>query len=249
MARILIETQSWGIVQDLNGNALIGQSVHIANTDGSAATTWSAQTGGCLHDADQATGSNGAIPRYIEEGEYDVTVGGVTKRVEASGTGPGIRITASATSATAVQAAITGLGVAGGEIVLLPGTHTWDVIVTIPPALTGKLSISTMPGATIALTTGARRCFDWGKLADYDTFQNVDIGPMRVDCQQLRRASSRRHRPVAERVMAAQDQPVQHRRPRHRDPQRARGDGPAVISGWVCRWRCPPPRRRTVNAR
>jgi hypothetical protein len=96
-------------------------------------------------------------------------------------TGVGTVITASTTSGTATQAAITALGPTGGRIVLAPGTHTWDVIVTIPPALTGKLSISTMPGATIALTTGARRCFDWGKLADYDTFQNVDIGPIRVD--------------------------------------------------------------------
>jgi hypothetical protein len=83
MARVLIETQPWGVIQDVSGNALIGQSVHIANTDTTAATTWSAQTGGSSTTADQTTGSNGAIPRYIEVGEYDIIVAGVTKRVEA----------------------------------------------------------------------------------------------------------------------------------------------------------------------
>jgi hypothetical protein len=186
MARVLMATQPWGVIQrrDVNNvvSILATKTVHMANTDGSAATTWTAQTGGSSTTADTITDSNGAMPNWIEEGEYDQTIDGVTKRVEASGTGPGIRIIATATSATAVQAAITSLGVAGGEIVLLPGTHTWDIIPTIPPAITGRLRIRGQPGAKIVHTTGARRCFDWGKVADYDTFQNVDIGYLLVDC-------------------------------------------------------------------
>lgn len=83
MARVLIETQPWGVVEDTSGNALIGQSVHIANPDGTAAPTWSAQSGGTSTTTDQVTGSNGAIPRWIEEDEYDLTVAGRTWRVQA----------------------------------------------------------------------------------------------------------------------------------------------------------------------
>jgi hypothetical protein len=100
MARVLIETQGWMPVDTAVGNSrfiLISEPVTIKNTDGTAATHWSAQTGGTSSTADQSTDSRGVIVgRWLEEGEYDVTVAGVTKRVEANngafiakGTDPG----------------------------------------------------------------------------------------------------------------------------------------------------------------
>lgn len=88
MARVLMATQPWGVIQrrDVNGvvSASAAKTVHMANLDSSAATTWTAQTGGSSTTADTVTDANGAMPNWIEEGEYDQTIDGVTKRVEAT---------------------------------------------------------------------------------------------------------------------------------------------------------------------
>ena len=81
--RVLISTQAWGIVQDTAGNVLVGQSVTIKNTDGGNATTWTAESGGSSSTSALTTSASGSIPNWIEPGTYDVTVAGVTQRVQA----------------------------------------------------------------------------------------------------------------------------------------------------------------------
>jgi hypothetical protein len=112
MARVLMATQPWGVIQrrDVNGvvSASAAKTVHMANTDGSAATTWTAETGGSSTTADTVTDSNGAMPNWIEEGVYDQTIDAVTKRVQAVRGQPLSRFRDGLTDATAaIQSAIT----------------------------------------------------------------------------------------------------------------------------------------------
>jgi hypothetical protein len=86
MALVYIPTQQWSPIMRNFGNLLQilpNTSIHIANTDGSAATTYPAQNHSSPSTVDQSTDANGNLLRWIEEGEYDVTAGGVTARVEA----------------------------------------------------------------------------------------------------------------------------------------------------------------------
>jgi hypothetical protein len=159
MARVLIETQPWGVIQDTSGNALVGQSVHIANTDATAATTWSAQTGGSSTTADQSTLSNGAVPRYIDEGEYDVTVAGVTKRVEA--VAGGLRGIVIKSASDDLQAALTRAGINGGVVTIADGLdYTFSTLLAVPAKVVLQLGMGTtlscaVTGGGNAITLGA----------------------------------------------------------------------------------------------
>lgn len=82
MSRVEIATQGWGwIVPDNIG--LSGMTVTIKKTDGTDATHWTAITGGSSSTANLVTTAGGVIPAFIDSGTYDITVGGVTQRVEA----------------------------------------------------------------------------------------------------------------------------------------------------------------------
>lgn len=90
MSRILIRVEAWGVVWDRTGNSLASLTFQLKNTDGSAATHWSAETGGTSSTADLLTdGLGGATlsgaDRWIEAGEYDVTTNGKTYRVNTTG--------------------------------------------------------------------------------------------------------------------------------------------------------------------
>lgn len=81
--RVEISSQGWGWVADVAGNGQAGVTVQIKNTDGSNATHYSAITGGTSATSSLTTNSDGTIPRFIAEGSYDLTAGGITRRVEA----------------------------------------------------------------------------------------------------------------------------------------------------------------------
>jgi hypothetical protein len=90
MARISMQMQSWGVLQDDAGNVLPNQSVQIKNRDGTAATHYSAITGGTSSTATMTTDSMGRLNRFIEAGEYIFTHGGTDYYIEAaSGAGGG----------------------------------------------------------------------------------------------------------------------------------------------------------------
>lgn len=92
MARVEIASQAWGWIADAQGNGLNGASVTLENLDGTAATHWSAQTGGSSLTSALTSNSDGTLPRFIEEGTYLLTATGVTdRRVEAIN-GEGARV-------------------------------------------------------------------------------------------------------------------------------------------------------------
>ncbi len=87
MARVLIATQPWGVVQDTAGNARSGLPVTITSLGGTAATVYSTATG--TGTTASTTDSRGGIAGYLEEGTYLISSGAWTgtRRVEAvSGT-------------------------------------------------------------------------------------------------------------------------------------------------------------------
>lgn len=98
MARTYIAYEPWGTYQDPSGNALIGLAVTLKNKDGTAATHYSAETGGTSSTGAMTTDSNGQLARYVETGEYLLNVaslGIVDKEVHAV-SGDTLRVVAEA---------------------------------------------------------------------------------------------------------------------------------------------------------
>jgi hypothetical protein len=74
MARVEVKSQANGVVLDSNGNAVVNASIAIKNLDGTAATHYSAKTGGTSSTANVVTGADGTIPRFVETGSYNIQV-------------------------------------------------------------------------------------------------------------------------------------------------------------------------------
>jgi hypothetical protein len=87
--------------------------------------------------------------------------------------------------AVAVQRAITACATTGGDVVIPKGTWIWGSIPTFPPNTTKKIRVRGEAGAVIQLSASGLRAFDWGKVADYDTFQHIEIDNLTVDCNNL----------------------------------------------------------------
>lgn len=97
MARVEIASQSWGWLVDSNGNPQGNASATLKNLDGTNATTWSAITAGSSSTAALTSNADGTLPRFVEDGTYDMTSGGTTRRVEAvsvSRAGPFVNVLA-----------------------------------------------------------------------------------------------------------------------------------------------------------
>lgn len=82
-----------------------------------------------------------------------------------------------------VQTAINALG-GYGVVVLGPGVFQWNAeVVQLPRNATGvKVVGSGEDVTTIRLSNNAPRAFDFGKVADYDVFQNLELSDFTVDC-------------------------------------------------------------------
>jgi hypothetical protein len=84
MARVYMATQGWGVLQDTSGNVVGSQAVTIKNrSDGTNATHYSARTGGTSSTAAFASTGSGLLNRWIDPGEYTITVGANTYDVDA----------------------------------------------------------------------------------------------------------------------------------------------------------------------
>lgn len=82
MARVLIATQSWGIIIDPFGDPQPGMAVTYTQLDGvTAVSRFAGPTGGTTTAA--VTDSSGIVPGYLDPGSYLMTAGGVTRQVEA----------------------------------------------------------------------------------------------------------------------------------------------------------------------
>lgn len=87
MARVEIGAQEFGSIIR-NGQPVPNATVQIATLAGPAATHWSAVTGGSSSTANLSTDVDGVVglggaARFVDEGTYNLTSGGTTRRVEA----------------------------------------------------------------------------------------------------------------------------------------------------------------------
>lgn len=89
MARVLIATQSWGILWSTDGDAVVGggkrlkipQAGQLAAID---TTVYSGPAGGgTVAPAAFVTDANGVLPGYVEQGAHTLTINGVGVAVEA----------------------------------------------------------------------------------------------------------------------------------------------------------------------
>jgi hypothetical protein len=87
MSRVYMGTEGWGVIWDEQGNVQPGQSVTVKNRDGSNATHYSARTGGSSSTGSITTDSRGTLARWIDPGEYILSVGGTDYDVEAASGG------------------------------------------------------------------------------------------------------------------------------------------------------------------
>ena len=115
MSRVAMAAMPWGVFLDASGAVQPGVSVQINNRDGSPATHWSTRTGGSSSTAAVTTNASGTLTRFIEGGEYTLTVGAQTIDIDAvSGAIEdtveifGLRMPAGAGSPEGVVAALPG---------------------------------------------------------------------------------------------------------------------------------------------
>jgi hypothetical protein len=119
------------------------------------------------YPAHGSTGWDTPLKDYIDAGDGLVSVGPSST--------PGANLTA----------AIAALGAAGGTAIIPPGTWVWESVPALPKNITGQLRIIGAPGARIQLTTAAPRFLDFNRTADYDTFQNIEISDLLIDCNNI----------------------------------------------------------------
>jgi hypothetical protein len=99
----------------------------------------------------------------------------------------------SSDAAAAVTAALPAVSSVGANIVIPPGTWTWSSVPALPSGITGKLRIFGLPGSKIVLTTAGPRFLDFNKLADHDTFQNIELCDLFIDCNNVQSANTTDH--------------------------------------------------------
>jgi hypothetical protein len=99
----------------------------------------------------------------------------ITGKIDFSGTDP----------AAVLQSAIDALAKTGGTIVLAPGTYIWQSVPGLPKDLPNWLKIVGDGDVTIQLTANGPRAFDFRKPADYDTFRNIWIENLVIDCNNV----------------------------------------------------------------
>jgi hypothetical protein len=88
-------------------------------------------------------------------------------------------------AAAVVQSVINHLAGTGGLIELAPGIYVWETVPAFPRDLPSWLKIVGDEGAVIRLTLSGPRAFDFDKEADYDTFRNIWIENLFIDCNNV----------------------------------------------------------------
>lgn len=189
MARVEIASHALGWLVDASGNPLAGTSATLKNLDGSNATTWSAVTGGTSSTAALTSNSDGTLPRFVEGGQYTLTVGSTTRRMDVtsglvenyrpSATPPRVQYVAAHGSNSAdglspgqakreIQAAVAALP-EGGVVMIDPGNYT--------PTVAGDLTLNGhwLKGRAVAQSSGdATLDADWARVTIFHNF-NGDL--------------------------------------------------------------------------
>jgi hypothetical protein len=122
-------------------------------------------------------------------GSTTSAMNGLTGATDFSGSDP----------AAVLQSCITALkssaGNAVGEILFAPGAYTWGSVPRIPPVPVGNTPDPGMlaikgagkfgAGAKVTLSSNGSRFLDLGRTADYDTFTNVELSDLLIDCNNV----------------------------------------------------------------
>jgi hypothetical protein len=125
-----------------------------------------------------ATSGAGMMASYLiyTNGTTYFAKSGASGAIAFSGTDPG----------AILNSCITALGTVGGLIQFADGTFTWTVTIPgLPRGITGKLHIRGSGNTTIVLVAGAPRFTDFNRIADNDTFQNIEISDFKIDCNNV----------------------------------------------------------------
>jgi len=87
--------------------------------------------------------------------------------------------------AAVLQSAIDALASTGGSILLSAGTYVWQSVPALPKDLPNWLKIVGQGTVTIQLTASGPRAFDFHRTADYDTFREISIENLIIDCNNV----------------------------------------------------------------
>lgn len=77
------------------------------------------------------------------------------------------------------------LGAAGGLVHFVSGAFPWSTTPAIPASITGKLTIRGAAATTVTLSTAAPRFLDFDRTSDHQTFRNIEISDLTVDCNNV----------------------------------------------------------------
>jgi hypothetical protein len=159
-ARVYMATQPWGVLQDVDGDVQATTSATIKNRDGTNATHYSARTAGTSSTSAIVSSATGELERWIDPGEYTMTVGATTKDIEAS-TGGARRWFPVPTGSDDAAELISRLTAGENEITLRrDDSYTWTQAVSLPAGASlrgvGKMgSVVTYTGSGHALLVGS----------------------------------------------------------------------------------------------
>jgi hypothetical protein len=159
----------------------------LQDTGGVTTINGKTATGGVVTLTAADVGAGAPIPQAIDilithSGGNIVALKGVD----------GSSLYSGADGGAALTAAITSVGAAGGVIMFHPGTYAWATTPALPPNLTGWLQILGSK-ATISLSVAGNRFLDFGKQADGDTFQFLQVEGFTVDAAALSSTGGTRH--------------------------------------------------------
>lgn len=196
------------LIMDANGNVRTGVAVSLTLASdrvggvpgtGSAVTHYSALTGGTSTTGGLVSGSDGTIVdgsgnrRYIDSGiAADLTISGRTRQVEPMAAGVAamassyLRPTGGDDSAAMISALANFAPFVSPVIVLGPGLFLWNTTVpSLARSQPAKIIGSGTGRTTVKLSTTARRFMDFNKVADYDTFNDIEISDLTIDCDNV----------------------------------------------------------------
>jgi hypothetical protein len=121
-----------------------------------------------------ATSANANYIMFIDptDGNKVKAKNGITGRIDYSGTD----------AAAVLQSAVDTLAGTGGFIFLSRGAYVWQSVCALPKNLPYWLTIAGESETIIQLTVKGPRAFDFRKTADYDTFANIRLENLTIDC-------------------------------------------------------------------
>jgi hypothetical protein len=193
MTLVLLAGLSAGVLQDTHGNIIPGRQVNVYSRGTSTPVqVYSDSAGASPTTQPLTTDSSGQVPGYVAGGVSIDIVDVLTglreqgEPVSANAVARNIATAYLTPSGGDDSAAMVAALAAGGTIVMGPGTFLWNTSVPAFARSTPTRVVGAGIGkTTIKLSSGAPRAFDYGKVADYDVFTDIDISDFTVDANNI----------------------------------------------------------------